>query len=113
MRRVDQLLARERRYRLYIRPDTVFSLTEEDSGGADEGPPPEPDIHWLARLGDVEGVRQQLASGVSIELENSPEWGSRPLDFALGAAPGAGREATIHHLSRLGAVRAEPAAEPA
>ncbi len=58
----------------------VFSDTEERSGGEDEGPQPEPNIHWYARLGDVEGIKLEIAGGASVELENG--WGSRPLHRA-------------------------------
>ena len=59
-----------------------FSETEAESGGEDEGRQPEPKIHWYARLGDVEGIKREIASGVSLEMENNVDWGSRPLHRA-------------------------------
>jgi ankyrin repeat protein len=59
-----------------------FSETEEESGGEDEGRQPEPKIHWYARLGDIEGVKSEIANRVSVELQNNDTWGSRPLHRA-------------------------------
>jgi ankyrin repeat protein len=59
-----------------------FSETEEESGSEDEGRQPEPKIHWYARLGDIEGIKREIAKGTSVELQNDDAWGSRPLHRA-------------------------------
>jgi hypothetical protein len=60
-----------------------FSDTEEETGNEDEGT--DPMIHLHARLDNVEGVKRELAKGVSIELENNDSWKSRPLHRAAAA----------------------------
>ncbi len=79
---VEELRDEEKRDAAYFDRRPVFSETEEESGAEDEGPQPEPPIHWYARLGDVEMVKQEIAASVSIELENDESWGSRPLHRA-------------------------------
>ena len=59
-----------------------FSEQEEESGGEDEGSQPEPDIHWFARLGRSDLVKREIDAGVSVELENNEDWGSKPLHRA-------------------------------
>jgi ankyrin repeat protein len=79
-----------------------FSDTEEESGNADEGT--EPMIHLHARLDNLEGVKRELAKGVSIELENNDSWKSRPLHRAAAA----GAIQVTEYLLSLGAdVRAK------
>ena len=60
----------------------VFSKREEVSGSADEWPNDDPLIHWYARIGDVVGVTSELARGVSVEIKNNENSGSRPLHRA-------------------------------
>lgn len=79
---VEELRDEEKRGAVFFGGRPIFSETEEDSGAEDEGAQPEPPIHWYARLGDVERVKQQIAAGVSVELKNDESWGSRPLHRA-------------------------------
>lgn len=60
----------------------VFSEEEEETGGQNEPPNPEPYIHQYARSGNAAAVKRELAAGVSTELENNETWGSRPLHRA-------------------------------
>lgn len=75
----------EKRDQVQFGRSHVFSETEEDSGAEDEGIQPEPDIHWYSRLGDVEAVKREIMSSVSVELENSESWGSHPLHRAAAS----------------------------
>ena len=82
----------------------IFSEQEEESGGEDEGSQPEPDIHWYARLGRSDLVKQEIDRGVSVELKNDEDWGSRPLHRAAAN----GNSDTVRVLLEAGADPAAP-----
>lgn len=63
----------------------VFSDNEEQSGCEDEGPQPEPDLHWFSRAGWTSLVAKEIAKGVNLEAENDEAWGSRPLHRAAAS----------------------------
>ena len=63
----------------------VFSDNEEQSGAEDEGPQPEPDMHWFSRAGWAGLVAKEIAKGADVESENNESWGSRPLHRAAAS----------------------------
>lgn len=77
----------------------VFSEQEEQSGCEDEGPQPEPDLHWFARAGWEALVAKEIAKGSDVEASNNESWGSRPLHRAAAA----GNAAIVRMLLAAGA----------
>ena len=101
----------------------LFSEQEEQSGFADEGPQPEPDLHWFARTGWEALVAKEIAKGADVEAVNNEAWGSRPLHraaaagnasivkmlLAAGANPNAGN--TLHSFTPLHSAAASGSAD--
>lgn len=56
----------------------TFHATEEESGSEDEGG--DQPIHWAARIGDIEEIKELLASGAKVDAVN--DYGSQPIHRA-------------------------------
>ncbi len=63
----------------------LFSEQEEESGCENEGPQPEPDLHWFARAGLEALVAKEIGKGADVEAVNNEDWGSRPLHRSAAA----------------------------
>lgn len=79
---VDELKEERKKEERPFGNPLLFSEQEEQSGGEDEGPQPEPDIHWFSRAGWASLASKEIEKGASVEAENNESWGSKPLHRA-------------------------------